>query len=161
MVKSPGIRLRTAVSGRIAVPAFPREKSVTSGVLNNPEFPSTSPDCQSSDISIAVPSCRNASTIRSVSSDLNRFLRRVVPSASADRSRARLDRLLDPGKVTSPVTCRIGASVNWFWFRSRFIALVYVSWAIFRFQSSQEGVYIGFYLTQGRFTGLFQKYCAR
>ena len=97
--KSPPIIASAAVSGLIAVPAFPRNKLAC---LTKVWPPSPSTFSAPFDATRLQPSCLNASNITLVSSDVSRSCTVVVPLLSAARSNTRFEMLLEPGSRTLP-----------------------------------------------------------
>ena len=97
--KSPPRTASAAVSGRMAVPALPRNRACLpgTGLPAMPVMRSTGPDC-----SILQPSALRATNITRVSSESSRSWMVVVPSHRAASSSTRLEMLLEPGRVTSP-----------------------------------------------------------
>ena len=82
------------------MPALPRNNSAClTGKF--PPQPCTRNTCDSS-CSTTTPSVRKPSSMRSVSSDSSTSRISVVPCASADSSRMRLEMLFEPGSVTVP-----------------------------------------------------------
>lgn len=97
-----------AVRGLIAVPAFPRKSSAPfTGIF--PAQPSISRMLFARSSVISSPSCFSASTMYRMSSLSRRFRTFVLPSASAERRRMRLDMDLDPGRVTVPSIFLMGS----------------------------------------------------
>mmetsp|Transcript_29095 Transcript_29095/g.82004 ORF Transcript_29095/g.82004 Transcript_29095/m.82004 type:complete len:311 (+) Transcript_29095:958-1890(+) len=100
-----------AVSGRMAVPAFPRNSSAPS-TGNFPAQPCTVILRFSQSSSSSTPRSFRAPTMYRMSSLSRRFSTSVVPSDKAARRRMRLDRDLEPGRSTSPLTVVTGAMVS-------------------------------------------------
>lgn len=67
---------------------------------------------RSSDNRYLTPSSCSALSMWRTSSLSSRLVRRVVPTASAASSRARLETLLEPGRLTVPLTSAIGCNVG-------------------------------------------------
>ena len=111
-VKTPRPRQSAAQSGRMAVPALPRNRSLPSEGKGPPALLTTQL-VRSSDISRAMPSAWSAAIMCLVSSLSSRLWTLVVPSVSAESNRTRLERLLEPGSVTTPSTRRIGCRTSW------------------------------------------------
>mmetsp|Transcript_13038 Transcript_13038/g.43207 ORF Transcript_13038/g.43207 Transcript_13038/m.43207 type:complete len:277 (+) Transcript_13038:1229-2059(+) len=100
-----------AVSGRIAVPALPRNSSAPStGIL--PAQPTISRMLFSRSSVISRPSVWRAPTMNRMSSESSRLSTLVFPSASAERSKMRLDMDLEPGRVTTPSIFLMGSRVS-------------------------------------------------
>mmetsp|Transcript_7770 Transcript_7770/g.33020 ORF Transcript_7770/g.33020 Transcript_7770/m.33020 type:complete len:201 (+) Transcript_7770:1248-1850(+) len=97
-----------AVRGRMAVPALPRKSSAPStGIL--PPQPTISRMLFSRSSVISRPSFSSAPTMYRISSESRRLSTLVLPSASAARSKMRLDMDLEPGRVTVPSIFLMGS----------------------------------------------------
>ncbi len=96
---SPPFTASAAVSGRIAVPALPRNRSAVFAV-NAPRVPDTT-HTSPSRFSF-TPSFPSAAIITRVSSESSRFVIVVSPSASAASSNTRFEMLFEPGKRIVP-----------------------------------------------------------
>ncbi len=103
---SPPASASTAVSGRNAVPALPKN-NLAALTGNIPPQPVITKVCVSR-CSTATPSACSASSMRAVSSDNSTSRISVVPLASAASSRVRLEMLLEPGRFTLPCAVSSG-----------------------------------------------------
>jgi hypothetical protein len=92
-----------AVSGRIAVPALPMNRSALSTGKRRTPCTVTLP-ASSSDT--CTPSWRKAPSMTRVSSESSKPVMTVLPSAMADSSSTRLEMLLEPGRAITPRACR-------------------------------------------------------
>mmetsp|Transcript_21915 Transcript_21915/g.49884 ORF Transcript_21915/g.49884 Transcript_21915/m.49884 type:complete len:267 (+) Transcript_21915:756-1556(+) len=106
-----------AARGRIAVPAFPRNRSRTlasvSGESIGPALPVTVTSVEEWRTT-STPRSSRAPNMKRMSSDSRRFSTRVVPSERAARRRHRFDSDLDPGRVTVPSIDLMGERVKVF-----------------------------------------------
>ena len=108
--KSPPSTARAAVSGRIAVPALPKN-NLAALLWGAPAKPS---------IRVLLPlwctpqpSARKASSMTRVSSESSKSCRVVLPWLRADSRSTRLEMLLEPGSTTVPPTdVKCGMSRN-------------------------------------------------
>ena len=96
----------TAASGRIAVPALPRN-SVASCTRSRPPRPSMR-SAPALGCCTVQPSARKASSMTRVSSESSSSCTSVLPSASAASSSTRLEMLFEPGSRTVPEAPRSG-----------------------------------------------------
>ena len=101
-----------AHKGRMAVPALPKNKLSGLSTENAPPKPVTLHSVLSSLKLYSTPSNLRASSIWRISSLSSRLVRRVSPFASAASSKARLDRLFEPGTLTVPSILLTGCNVN-------------------------------------------------
>ena len=105
----PCPKVRAAVSGRIAVPALPKNNSASStGIL--PPSPLTRIFLLGLSSSYNILSFAKASIILRTSSLSSKFSMKVSPSESIASRRTRLDKLFEPGSVMLPEILRIGSS---------------------------------------------------
>src|SRR3954447_13355874 len=102
---SPPLKASAAVSGRNAVPAFPRKRSALR-TGNAPPAPMTF------SFSKAIPRRVSASRITFVSSASSKPPISVAPLARAERSRTRFEMLFEPGNRTVPAARRTGGSAS-------------------------------------------------
>ena len=110
MMNSLCVSDKAAVSGRIAVPAFPKNSArVLFEGGNRPPSPWIVQILSAGDSAWFTPSADKAVSMCSVSSLSSRFVSRVEPLASAERRSKRLVRLFDPGRVISPLIEEMGA----------------------------------------------------
>jgi hypothetical protein len=91
---------------RMAVPELP-QSSGSSGGCSLPLVPWTMRLVFDS-TSIDAPMACSARIVQTQSSPGRKPVMTVVPSASAEKSTARCDRLLSPGTLSSPLICRTG-----------------------------------------------------
>jgi hypothetical protein len=93
------INAKAAVSGRMAVPALPMNKSkLWAGAWPFRPVMRTVPPSTST----LQPIWRNAASMTRVSSESSRSCKVVVPSHKAASNSTRLEMLFEPGKVTVP-----------------------------------------------------------
>ena len=102
------ISAKAAVSGRMAVPALPMNKSNSAaGVCPPKPVICTVLPCTST----TQPMARKALSMTRVSSESSRSCKVVVPWHKAASNSTRLEMLLEPGRVTVPwALCRAGTS---------------------------------------------------
>ena len=108
---------KAAANGLMAVPALPKNNSITSlgvGLLIGPSCPVTETDVASPLLSRSTGTCNvsKASSMYRISSDSNKFSTRVVPDDKAASRRQRLESDLDPGRVTVPSSDLMGVTVS-------------------------------------------------
>ena len=111
-VKVPSEAANAAHSGRMAVPAFPRNRVIGSEARKGPPSPWTTHAVRCSASCRSTPNNASASSIYRMSSLSSRLLTRVSPSANAASNRIRLDRLFEPGRLTVPEMRVLGCSVK-------------------------------------------------
>jgi len=107
---SPPDIASAAVSGRNAVPALPRNRSIF--LHGMPPAPLTTMLAKSR-TSMTMSSFCSAPSITRVSSASSTPFSRVAPLASAESSSTRLEMLFEPGSRSVPLTRAIGGRSRW------------------------------------------------